>query len=165
MNSHTNFNRRQELGVRVSKSFYMQRLAFVVNLTQLRVTLEGSLSERLSTLGWPVDLSIGIVLWRPSLLWTVLFPRQGALSRPREEKLSWVPTRKQISKHVFISICSGLWMWCASLKFLSWLLQNGGMKAGITSFLSQQVALFQDTLSQHYEWNYTTYGSSQLPAV
>lgn len=74
--------------MRVSKSCYTQQLAFVVNLAQLRIALEGNLSERLSTLGWPVDLSMGVVLGRSSLLWTAAFSRQGALSHISVEKLS-----------------------------------------------------------------------------
>lgn len=62
--------------MRVSKSCYTQQLAFVVNLAQLRITLEGSLSERLSTLGWPVDLSMGVVLGSP-----VYFGQQHSLDR------------------------------------------------------------------------------------
>lgn len=37
-------------------------LVLVVNLTPSRITWEESLSEGLSASGWPVDMSVGIIL-------------------------------------------------------------------------------------------------------
>lgn len=89
----------------------MHLIALIVNLTQLRITWEGSLNEEFSTWGRSVAMSFGnslklIEVGRLSPLWATPFPWYEAvleLYQGEEMKLS---TSKHAGMHAFIFLYS-----------------------------------------------------------